>query len=130
MHVHCTCVICVSVCVCICTYVRTYVHTYIYVRAYIIICNRLPWQLGFTPTISRGMGGAMVQIINQTGSANPLQVSCTKVSQVYSWLCCFIDHNYNMYIICVCLYMCLCVHIYMYVCMYMCMCVHVCTSVL
>ena len=48
--------------------VHTYIHTY----------NRLPWQLGFTPTISRGMEGAMVQIINQTGSANPLQVSCTK----------------------------------------------------
>ena len=29
-------------------------------------CNRLPWQLGFTPTISRGMGGATVQSINQT----------------------------------------------------------------
>ena len=69
--------------------VHTYIHT----------CNRLSWQLGFTPTISRGMGGAMVLIINQTGSANPLQVSYTKVSQVYSQLRHFIDQEklYNIH---------------------------------
>ena len=80
---------------------RWYVHVHECKIVCIHNCNQLPWQLGFTPTISRGMGGAMVQIINQTGSANPLQVSCTKVSQVYSQLCCFVDHeklcyNYNM----------------------------------
>ena len=55
-----------------CTYVYVYVHACMCIC--VCICNRLPWQLGLSPTISRGMGGAMVQIINQTGSANPLQV--------------------------------------------------------
>ena len=62
--------------------IGTYVHICLCVYMYMYICNRLPWQLGFTPTISRGVGGAMVLIINQTGSANPLQVSCTKVSKL------------------------------------------------
>ena len=42
------------------------------ITGYLHKCSRLPWQFGFTPTILRRMGGAMVQIINQTGSANPV----------------------------------------------------------
>ena len=68
-----------NVCVCVYMYVYACACACEYVRMHMCICNQLPWQLGFTPTISRGVGGAlyMVLIINQTGSANPLQVSCT-----------------------------------------------------
>ena len=92
--------VCVRVCTCACVHASTDVHTYSLppslppsLELAPTTCNRLPRQLGFTPTISRGIEGAMVLIINQTGSANRLQVSCNKVPCGLQSFCCFVDHK-------------------------------------
>ena len=77
---------------CICVYMSMCVYTYILVIDY---HGNLVSHLQFQ---GEWEVGAMVQIINQTGSANPLQVSCTKASRGLRSSDKKLWYNYNMYV--------------------------------